>query len=245
MTVIAHNRYGKAEIRLVKVERGENGDALADLTIDVQLEGAFEPLYAGDNSACIATDTMKNTVYALARREPIGGAEAFAMRIADHFIQQPAVSVVRVRADEHPWSHIHVGRSAHPHAFVRSGSERWTVRVSRTAHITSVTSGIADLIVMKTAGSAFSGFPRDAYTTLPETEDRLLATSVTAEWMHAPGIRRFDSRDRIRRALVEAFATHESRSVQHTLAAMGEAALQAADEIVEISLALPNRHHLL
>jgi urate oxidase len=255
MSAIAWNRYGKAAIRLVKIERRAATDAIVDFTVDVQLEGAFEAVYAGDNRSCLATDTMKNTVYALARQHRIDSAEAFAQRVADHFVGKPAVASARVQIVEKPWTAIDAGGQPNAHAFVQPGGEEWTATVVRRADDgarrlqpsdqTVVTSGIRNLVVMKTAESAFSGFPRDEYTTLPETEDRILATSVTAEWTHRAGAADFASRHAIRRALLETFAGHRSRSVQHTLAAMGEAALAASPGIVDITLTLPNRHHLL
>src|SRR4029453_15798502 len=125
------------------------------------------------------------------------------------------------------------------------GGEQWTAVVTRDANGSSVVSGLTNLVVLKTTDSAFSGFPRDAYTTLPETEERILATSVTAAWRYRAGVIGFAARDRIRAALVETFAAHDSRSVQHTLYAMAEAALAACDDVMEITLTLPNRHHLL
>jgi urate oxidase len=211
-----------------------------DLTIDVQLEGAFDAVYVdGDNSPCIATDTMKNTVYALARQDPIEHVERFASRLADHFIAKPAVSRARISAVEHRWDRVAA------HAFVQPGGEQWTTTVTRNTAATEIVSGVANLVVLKTTDSAFSGFPRDQYTTLPDTDDRILATSLTAEWTYRPGATAFDARDRIRAALVETFAGHHSRSVQHTLYAMGEAALEACADVTAITLTMPNRHHLL
>lgn len=233
------NRYGKSRIRLVTVGRGRAAHELKDFTLDVQLEGAFEPVYDGDNTLCVATDTMKNTVYAFARRYPIDHVEAFALRLADHFAAKPAVSRTRIAATEHPW------RRLAEHAFERPGGERWTAAVTRDAAGTTVVSGLSNLVVMKTADSAFSGYPRDQYTTLPETEDRILATSVTAAWTYRPGAADFGARAAIRAALVECFVGHRSRSVQHTARAMGEAALAACPDIVDITLTLPNRHHVL
>ena len=247
--MLAWNRYGKSRVRLVKVRRPHAGDPhdVVDLTIDVQLEGAFDDVYvAGDNSACLATDTMKNTVYALARRDPIAHVEAFALRLADHFAEKPAVSRARISAFEHRWNPIEVGGRPHPHAFTQPGGEQWTTVVTRDAHgPASVASGVTNLVVLKTADSAFAGFPRDELTTLPETEDRILATSVTASWRYRAPTIDFSARDLVRRALLETFAGHVSRSVQHTLYAMGEAALAACADVTEITLTLPNRHHLL
>jgi urate oxidase len=246
MNVLGWNRYGKSRVRLVKVRRTREPHEIVDLTIDVQLEGAFDAVYVeGDNASCHATDTMKNTVYAFARQDPIAHVEAFALRLADHFIAKPAVTRVRISAIEHRWDRVSVSGRPHPYAFVQPGGEQWTAVVTRDRERSDAVSGLANLIVLKTTDSAFAGFPRDDYTTLPETGDRILATSVTASWRHRSASVDFSSRERIRTALLETFAVHHSRSVQHTLYAMGEAALAACAAIDEITLALPNRHHLL
>jgi urate oxidase len=243
---LAWNRYGKSHVRLVKVRRTRDPHEIVDLTIDVQLEGAFEAVYVqGDNSSCIATDTMKNTVYALARQDPIEHVEVFASRLADHFAAKPAVSRARVSAVEHRWDRLSAGGRPHPHAFVGATGERWTAVVTRDRNGTGVTAGLANLVVLKTTDSGFSGFPRDEYSTLPETDDRILATSVTASWTYRTGTTDFAVRERIRSALVETFAAHRSRSVQQTLYAMAEAALAACPDATDITISLPNRHHLL
>ncbi len=256
MPRLAWNRYGKSRVRLVKVRRPLQGAGapgrddvrheIVDVTIDVQLEGAFDRVYVdGDNSPCIATDTMKNTVYALARQDPIDHVETFAGRLAAHFLAMPAVTRARISAVEHRWDRVDVGGRPHPHAFTQPGGEQWTTVVTRDAQGEAIVSGVTNLVVLKTTDSGFSGFPRDQYTTLPETEDRILATSITAAWTYRTGTTDFAARDRIRRALVEAFAVHESRSVQQTLYAMGEAALAACADATDITLTLPNRHHVL
>ncbi len=246
MSELTWNRYGKSRIRLVKVRRSRDPHELVDLTIDVQLEGAFAAVYLdGDNGPCLATDTMKNTVYALARQDPIEHVEGFALRLADHFLAKPGVSGVRIGAVEQPWGRLSAGGHPHPHAFVQAGAEHWTAVVTRDAKGSEIVAGLANLVVLKTTDSAFSGFPRDPFTTLPDTEDRIMATSITAAWTYQPGVADFSARARVRRALVETFAAHHSRSVQHTLYAMGEAALAACADVTAITLTLPNRHHLL
>lgn len=253
MPELSWSRYGKSRIRLVKVRRPSTGSGRAgdpheivDLTIDVQLEGAFETVYVdGDNGPCLATDTMKNTVYAFARQDPIEQVETFALRLADHFLAKPAVSRVRISAVEQPWGRLSSGGRPHPHAFVQAGAEHWTSVVTRDAQGSEIVSGLANLVVLKTTDSAFSGFPRDEFTTLPDTEDCIMATSITATWTYRPGTSDFSARAQVRRALVETFAAHVSRSVQHTLYAMGEVALAACADITAITLTLPNRHHLL
>jgi urate oxidase len=239
------NRYGKSGVRLVKVRRATESHDIVDLTIAVALEGAFEPVYAdGDNASCLATDTMKNTVYAFARQDPLDHIEAFASRLAEHFAAKSGVTLARIEAVEHPWTRLSVGGQPQPHAFARAGTEEWTTVVTRSAGTASVESGVRGLVVLKTTDSAFAGFLRDRYTTLPETRDRILGSSITAKWQYASGFADYGARDTIRRALVETFAEHKSESVQHTLYAMGEAALACAG-VVEIQISLPNRHYLL
>jgi len=246
MTTLAWNRYGKSRVRLVKVRRARDPHEIVDLTLDVSLEGAFEPVYIdGDNRSCLATDTMKNTVYALAREDDIQHVEAFGLRLAEHFAARPGVSRVRIAASEHRWERLSASGRPHPHAFGHAGAEEWTTVITHDADGTGVTSGLTNLILLKTTDSAFSGFPRDAYTTLPETEDRILAISMTAAWTYRRGVTDFSARERLRTALVETFALHHSRSLQHTLYAMGEAALAACADATEITLSAANRHHLL
>jgi urate oxidase len=246
MPQLAWNRYGKSHVRLVKVKRKGSPHELVDLTIDLQLEGDFDAVYtAGTNESCIATDTMKNTIYALARQDSIAHVESFGLKVSEHFAAKPGVARVHFSASEHRWERVTAANRPHPHTFVQSGQEQWTTRITWEGGGADVVSGLTDLVVLKTAGSAFAGFPRDRYTTLADTDDRLLATSVTASWRYRRGTRDFGARARIRQRLLETFAEHDSRSVQHTLYAMAEAVLDACDVVSEVTLTLPNRHHVL
>jgi urate oxidase len=253
MPQLSANRYGKSGIRLVKVRRPPRSSTqagaaheLVDLTIDVRLEGDFDAVYtAGDNRGCVATDTMKNTVYAFARQDPIAHIEAFAIRLAEHFATKDGVVRARVSIAEHRWERVSAAGRPHPHAFVQPDNEQWTTSVTREGGGSEVISGLNNLIILKTTGSAFAGFPRDRYTTLEDTDDRILATSVSATWRYRRGTKDFGARARIRQRLIETFAEHDSRSVQHTLYAMAESALDACDVVSEVTLSLPNRHHVL
>src|SRR5215210_2336269 len=222
--MLVGNGYGKSAVRLVTVRRGPEIHELKDVTVAIRLEGDFETAYTeGDNSQVLPTDTMKNTVYALAADHPLEDIESFGLLLADHFFQGQVVSA-RVELTEHLWDRLH------PHAFRRAGSERRTAVVTRTRDGAKVVAGIEDLVVMKTAKSAFEGFPRDRYTTLPETSDRLLASAVSASWSYGRLDLPFSERwHEVRRRLLDAFMEHDSRSVQHTLYAMGEAALEIPD----------------
>ncbi len=245
--ILAENRYGKSDVRLVTVRRGPERDDLQDVTVAIRLEGDFAAAYKeGDNSWVVATDTMKNTVYALAAEQPFDDIEDFGLVLSGHLIRTDRhVASARVELVEQLWERIESGGAPHPHAFRRVGAERRTAVVTRTADAVGVTAGIEELVVMKTAKSSFEGFPRDRFTTLKESCDRLLATALRATWKYArPGVAFGQLWSEARRILLETFAEHDSRSVQHTLYAMGEAVLEQLAEIEEIHLTMPNRHHI-
>jgi urate oxidase len=240
--MLGRNSYGKSGIRLVRVDRGAGTHAVSDLTVAVRLEGDFEAAHvAGDNSGLVATDTMKNTVYALAKELPGREIEDFALALSDHFLRENLqVSASEVSIEERIWGRL--GSSS----FEGSSQERRTSRAVRSRETVALHSGLKDLLILKSAHSGFSGFVRDRYTTLPETSDRLLSTSLTAEWTHGSASGPVaDEWEAVRRTLLHTFAAHDSASVQHTLYAMGEAALGAHRGLGEIRLIMPNRHHLL
>ena len=249
MTVLVANRYGKSAIRLARVVRHADRHELRDLTIAIQFEGAYAAAYQdGDNSAVLATDTMKNTVYCLAKEQGVGEPEEFALALGRHFLAASAEAErVRVEITEQPWSRIAVGNRPHPHAFTPAAEGERTAVADCGREQHRLTSGLRNLVLLKTTGSGFSGFPRDRFTTLPETDDRILATAVEATWRYdtAPAPPDYGACWRTaRRRLIETFAEHDSRSVQHTIWVLGEAVLEALPEIEEIHLRLPNRHHL-
>ncbi len=240
---LAENRYGKSAIRLVKIVRGPDGHAVRDLTVAIQLEGDFTSSYVdGDNSLVVATDTMKNTVYAFAREHLTGAVEEFGAVLARHFVEIPQVARATVAFEEHPWGTV----GSTSDAFYRDRSWNRTATVSATAAGVDFQAGIADLTLMKTARSAFVGFPRDEYTTLPDTSDRIMATKLTAVWGYATPPADFDrSWDAIRRTLLDVFAEHHSESVQHSIWIVGRAIIERHPEVGEVTMTLPNLHHWL
>jgi urate oxidase len=245
--MLADHAYGKSGVRLVQVTRPGDSHTLRDFTIAVAFHGDYAASYVeGSNAEVLPTDTMKNTVYALAARERVLAPEPFALALARHFLAgNPRLASVTIDVDEHLWDRISVDAHEHGHAFVRQGSGTRTARVDATRTRETVSAGIADLTIMKTGGSAFSGFMRDGLTTLPETRDRLLATSLTALWTYAPETAGFGPAwHAVRRTLLETFATHLSESVQHTLYAMGQAVLDAVADVQDIHIVMPNRHHI-
>ncbi|MGH7579254.1 MAG: factor-independent urate hydroxylase [Gemmatimonadales bacterium] len=245
---LAWNGYGKAGVHLVKVDRHGPRHQLHDLTVDARLEGKFDEAHtAGDNTRVLPTDTIKNTVYALARQGPVDPPEEFGERLGRHFLRAcPAAHSAVLSLVVHRWDRASVDGAAHEHAFTRGPAERRlaTVTVGQTG--VRVEAGLDGLGLLKTAGSGFSGFLRDEYTTLKETDDRILATDLEARWEYARRPEDYGAAwDAIRAALVETFAGHSSASVQHTMYAMGQAALARCGEMDRIRLVLPNRHHLL
>ena len=220
---------------------------MRDLTIAIRFEGDYDRSYTdGDNSDVLPTDTMKNTVYALAAREPAGEPERFGVRLASHFLERnPRLTRVRIDLTEHLWGRIARGDREHGDAFLRAGPDTRTAAVHGHRKRILVGGGVADLTILKTAHSAFDRFPRDEYTTLPETRDRLFATSLTASWRYASLEVDFGPTWRVvRQTLLDAFAEHHSESVQHTLHAMGEAVLRSIEDVNAIRLMMPNKHHL-
>ena len=244
---LSRTSYGKSRIRLVQVARRGDRHVLRDLTVAVAFEGDYDTSYTdGDNADVLPTDTMKNTVYALAAREGVGEPEAFGMVLGRHFIGRiPQLARVTIDVVDHAWGRISVGDREHGQAFVRRGPENRTARVVTDRRGSAITAGLADLVIMKTSRSAFAGFPRDEFTTLPETSDRLLATALTTSWTYADSEVELAATFRsVRTTLLEAFAQHDSLSVQHTLHAMGQLVLDTIDAVSSISLEMPNRHHL-
>ena len=185
MIELGANRYGKASIHIVRVARDPHGHRVRDLTVAIALEGDFERSYTdGDNSLVIATDTMKNTAYAFAKDRLDGSIEAYGRALAGHFLEFPQVDRATVNVRGHHWRAIDVSGAPALDAFVRGGEGVRVTTVSATPGGTTVQAGIEDLVVLKTTRSGFSGFPRDRYTTLPETDDRLMATRITAIWRY-------------------------------------------------------------
>ena len=239
MPTLGPNRWGKSEVRVSKVHRGEGYDDFSDITVQALLEGDVERAhFDGDNSSVVPTDTMRNTIYALAQDNLTRDIEAFGAVLCSHFLENPEVSKASVSISERLWSrHGETG-------FVGGGSERRLASVVRGSDETTQ-AGIGGLVVLKTTGSAFTGFPVDRYTTLPEKHDRLLATSITASWVYSQLPDDTTATwTRVRETILEHFFEDWSASVQHQGYQMAEAVLESVPSITEISFNLPNQHHL-
>ncbi|GAB3821682.1 factor-independent urate hydroxylase [Kribbella italica] len=246
------NQYGKAESRVVRIYRDTPRHQIRDLNVSSALRGRFEDAHTtGDQAEVLPTDTQKNTAFAFAKEKGVGAIEDFALTLGDHFLEAtPAADGARVEIEEYPWERILVDGQEHDHSFVRSGSGVRSTIVNvegrgaeRRAHVVS---GIHDLTVLKSTGSEFHGFRKDKYTTLPETDDRILATSLVARWRYDHTEVDWDkSYDEIKGLLLEQFARIHSYALQQTLYGMGSAVLERHPEVAEIKFSAPNKHHFL
>ncbi len=245
--VLGANSYGKARVRLVKVTRTPGRHTLKDLTVRVALEGDFAAAHVtGDQSLVVATDTMKNTVYALAKDGLTGSVEDYGLLLARHFLEFPQVRGSQVSIQEHRWTRLSPDGAPSDHAFMRTGDLTRTAVVSATRGGSTVDAGVDELTVLKTTKSAFAGFPRDRYTTLPDADDRILATKVTSSWRYGRTDIDFDAtHEAILTTLLRVFADHFSPAVQTSIWLMGEAVLREHAVVEQISFSLPNLHHWL
>ena len=253
MIELAENRYGKSRVRLMKVTRHAHGQThshdLREWTVQVLLKGDFATAHLdGDNSKILPTDTMKNTVYSLARTSKATAMEDYAKELVDFLLtRNPQVSSAEVRVESTMWKRLTVDGEPHPSAFMRGSNELQTTSVERAQGGSfHVLSGLDNLVLLKTANSSFEGYIKDSLTTLPETKDRIFGTAVTAEWRYTSPNLDFDAvRTKLREAMLRTFANHNSKSVQQTLYAMAESALESVPAIDEIEITMPNKHCLL
>lgn len=247
------NQYGKAENRVVRIYRDTDRHSIRDLNVSTSLRGDFTAAHlVGDQADVLPTDTQKNTSFAFAKKVGVESPEQYGVALGTHFLTAaPKATGSQIRIEEYAWDRIQVDGEGHDHSFVRRGTE------TRTAVITvdgrdadqkvSVVSGLEDLVVLKSTGSEFKGFLKDDFTTLEETDDRIMATSLTARWRYnkIEGVD-FDAvYDDVKKLCLAAFATTYSRALQETLHAMGKAVLEAHPEIDEIRFSAPNKHHFL
>ncbi len=241
---LGHSQYGKAETRVVRVYRDRDPHELVDLSVSAALSGDVADSHlTGDNTKVLTTDAVKNTVFAYAKEhgEAARQPESFGLALARHFVDDvPQVARARVRLEQYPWL-----RLPGPHAFVREGQLVRTATVTVDGGRAHVVSGLRDLVVLKTTDSEFAGFYEDGYTTLQPTTDRVMATSVTAQWWHGSddGTDWGTAFERARSALTGAFAASYSLALQQTLFEMGSALLDAVPSVGEVRLSLPNTHH--
>jgi urate oxidase len=245
---LIQHRYGKARVQVLKVRRAGKVHSLKELDVKVMLEGGFHASYTrADNRLVVATDSIKNTINVLAKTHLGPETEVFGVALGEHFLKTyKHVSRVVVDLREHCWSRIRAAGKLHPHSFAEKNSARPFARITATRKKIEVESGIDELLVLKSTASGFEDFLRDEFTTLPETQDRILATKLKATWTYIRKPKSYAAtNEKILDAMMRVFATNFSPSAQVTLFEMGGAALKAAREISKVHIALPNKHCLL
>lgn len=245
---LTKNAYGKNAVNLSKIVRHADHHEFRQISVNVSLQGDFETAHTfGDNSKILPTDTQKNTVYALAKEHFTSSIEAFGLVLSNHFISNnPQVSNCTIDITEHLYNSLPFDGKQHPHAYISRGNEKHRALVEQSANSTIVTSGIKDLLVLKTTDSAFEHYLKDQYTTLKETSDRILATQFEASWNYnSQGLDFSVLYENVRKSLLKTFAFHKSLSLQHTLYDMGEQIIKQFSEVEEISFIMPNKHHIL
>src|SRR6266702_1174608 len=249
MAKLAENRYGKSRVRLSRITRHIDRHDFQEWSVRVLLHGDFESSFVdADNSKILRTDTMKNTVYSVARDSKAATIEEFAIELGDYLLTNNSqVSKASVDIEEKAWQRMIVDGAPEATTFKLGGSELHTVHAVREkSGVWAIASGVDGMVILKTTKSAFTSYIKDRLTTLKPATDRILGTSATAMWDYATTVRDYsEARARIVAALMKEFAANNSMSVQQTLFDMGKAALGAAPEIARITLTMPNLHHLL
>lgn len=248
------NQYGKAENRVVRIYRDTARHEIVDLNVSTSLRGGFTAAHiSGDQADVLPTDTQKNTAFAYAKEHGVTSPEDYAIALGAHFLDAaPKADSAQIRVEQYAWDRVPVGPAGHDHAFVRRGGAVRTTVVTvagrpGTGRTVRVVSGLRDLVLLKSTGSEFKGYLKDRYTTLPEADDRILATSLIARWRYeaADGVDWNKSHATITATLLEAFATTYSRALQETLYVMGRQVLETSQQVAEIRFSAPNKHHFL
>ncbi len=242
------NRYGKARVRVMKILRHGPTHTVREIDAAVLLTGDFAAAYtSADNSKVVATDTIKNTVNVLAQEHLGAETERFALTLTRHFLARyEQVESASAEIFTKDWQRLQVEGQPHAHSF-RAGSDAkmWT-RVVCRRDAEEIQSGVRDLVILKSTGSGWEGYPRDEFTTLPETNDRILATSFDATWTWSSAPQNYNAaNEAILAAILAAFANEYSPSAQASVFRMGTAALHACPEISRIDMTMPNKHYLL
>ena len=245
MSLIASS-YGKARVRVMRVHRGEQ-HGIRELSVQVMLQGAFDRCYTdADNRGVVATDTIRNCVNIVARDYPQAESEAFCAHVAERLLDRyPQIERVSIDTAETRWRRMEFRGAPHPHGFVLDANGQPTVDLACSRTGSTLQSGIDNYTFLKSTASGWTDFLIDDYTTLPQTRDRIAATSMNATWVwHAPPADPVGTNALILNTMLEVFATTYSHSVQDSLYRMGDAALSAVPAIASIALACPNKHYL-
>ncbi|MFN2519448.1 MAG: factor-independent urate hydroxylase [Candidatus Limnocylindria bacterium] len=274
--------YGKAQVtfyrtyasplrgiaRIPESDFAGRDNVLFAAEVDVDVYGDnFLPAYTeGDNSNVVATDTMKNFLYAMALEYEGATLEGFLAFLGERFlVTYPQMSTLRLRARERPFAAaaaLEDGRPARSGVlFERERADAGVaeLRVARrearanpaaatAAAISDLRSGREDLQLIKVTGSSFTRFVRDEYTTLPETVDRPLYIHLDVRWRYADpadatgfDLARYVASEQVRDHVECTFHEFNSRSIQHLVHEMGARLLARFPQLSEVGFEAENR----
>lgn len=245
---LVSNTYGKGRVRVMRIKKDGPTHEVRELTVKAMLTGGFAGAFTDkDNSAVVSTDTVKNVVNIVARENLALDTEDFVAAVAQRFLDRyPQVETATVTAYETKWVRMTVGGAPHPHSFVLDNNGQPYARVTASREGAAITSGLSGFTFMKTTASGWADYYMDPYTTIKETRDRMCATAMEASWRWSSKPADYSAANAlILSTMLDVFASTYSDSVQDSLYRMGTAALAAVPEIIDISLACPNKHYLL
>ena len=246
--ILGLNQYGKSENRVVRIYRDTPRHEIRDVNVSTLLRGDFSDAHVtGDQSKVLPTDTQKETAYAYAKKVGLRSIEDYGLALARHFVNDVAsVRGARVEIDEYLWERAIIDGAEHDHTWVRKGQEIRTAAITVDTSGEWVVGGFKDLLILKSTGSEFAGFLKDEYTTLEPASDRVLATSLRAQWRFNTNAEDWDSiYAGVKSQLIKQFALVRSRALQHSLFHMGKAVLEQYPAIAEMRLSAPNKHHFV
>lgn len=246
MAYLGANRYGKQRVRVLRkhVEKGRH--TISEISADVLLEGTFDRSFLSeDNQQIVATDTVKNTIIALAHQHLDECIEDFGLVLGRHFLaSHPQVDLVHIEIRQKLWERLVIEGKPAPHSFRAAAEGEPFTRLTISRVGIEIQSGVRNLHVLNSTNSAFAGFDHTEFTTLEDAEDRIFSTLVQAVWKFiGDDVDFLEARKQTMDAVMKVFVENFSPSVQRTLFQMGEAALAAAPAISEIEIRLPNKHY--
>jgi urate oxidase len=246
MIRIGASSHGESRLRMLRVvRRGDRHDA-RDLTVACQFEGHFADAFVGGTAhGLLPGEALKSLIHATARQHTSAEIEHFGLALCERLMSNYAkVTRARVEISEQPWSRLEVGGKAQGQAFLAGPPERRTVAVTSNGAQVAVISGIDQLTIMRTSGLAPTrrGAPQPDDSGREDSLQPLLVATLSAQWTYSsPDVTFGPYRQGIRSAIVETFGCHASRSVQHTLYAIGEVVLSSYEELTDITLTLQER----
>jgi urate oxidase len=244
MPVIRASSQGESRVRVLRiVRRGDRHDA-RDLSVACRFEGSFVAAFReGRADGLLPGETLKNIVYGVARERGAEDIEVFGLALCERLLtEHPQLTRVRVDVDEQRWARLEAGGRVQGQAFAAGSPEKRTAAVTSNGAQTAVVSGIEDLVLMRTSGLVERD-PREADPSgVTDGVQRLLVAALSARWTYTSADVTFASyRQGVRATIVDTFAWHATRSVQHTLYNIADVVLASYQEIADITLALRER----